>query len=70
MFVSSNGFDVAGAKRFGFKVVWINRSLGPRVPVEPVLPAQMYRLLRGHAEALGYIQDYTVSALTDLPNLL
>ena len=70
MFVSSNGFDVAGAKRFGFKVVWINRSLGPGVPVEPVLPAQMYRLLRGHAEALGYIQDYTVSALTDLPNLL
>jgi 2-haloacid dehalogenase len=47
MFVSSNGFDVAGAKRFGFKVVWIRRGLGPGVSVDPVLPAQMYGLLHG-----------------------
>jgi 2-haloacid dehalogenase len=70
LFVSSNGFDVAGAKRFGFKVVWIRRGGGPGAPVDPVLPAQMYRLLRGHAERLGYLQDHTVSALTDLPGLL
>jgi hypothetical protein len=30
----------------------------------------MYRLLRGDAEALGYQQDYTVAALTDLIGLL
>jgi len=36
LFVSSNSFDVIGAKSFGFKVCWINRSgalldpLGPR----------------------------------------
>src|ERR1700688_649068 len=53
IFVSSNGFDVVGAKRFGFKVVWIRRGGGPPVPVDPVLPAQMYRLLRGHAESRG-----------------
>ena len=70
IFVSSNGFDVVGAKRFGFKVVWIRRGGGPGVPVDPVLPAQMYRLLRGHAESLGYLQDYMVSALTDLPDCL
>jgi 2-haloacid dehalogenase len=70
MFVSSNGFDVAGAKRFGFKVVWIRRGGGPGLPVDPVLPAQMYRLLRGHAECLGYAPDHTVSALTDLPSRL
>jgi 2-haloacid dehalogenase len=70
MFVSSNGFDVVGAKRFGFKVAWIRRGGGPGLPVDPVLPAQMYRLLRGHAELLGYSQDDTVSALTDLPGLL
>ncbi len=70
IFVSSNGFDVVGAKRFGFKVVWIRRGSEPGVPVDPVLPAQMYRLLRGRAESLGYSQDYTVSALTDLPGLL
>jgi 2-haloacid dehalogenase len=70
VFVSSNGFDVAGAKRFGFKVVWIRRGGGPSTAVDPVLPAQMYRLLRGHAECLGYVPDDTVAALTDLPALL
>jgi 2-haloacid dehalogenase len=67
MFVSSNSFDVAGAKHFGFKVTWIQRGGGAGVPRDPVLPAQMYRLLRGNAETLGYMQDYTVSALTELP---
>jgi 2-haloacid dehalogenase len=70
LFVSSNGFDVTGAKRFGFKVVWIRRGGGPDIPVDPASPAQMYRLLRGHAERLGYLQDYTTCALTDLPGLL
>jgi 2-haloacid dehalogenase len=68
--VSSNGFDVAGAKHFGFKVVWIRRGGGPGAAVDPVLPAQMYRLLRGNAETLGYPPDHTVAALTDLPALL
>jgi 2-haloacid dehalogenase len=66
MFVSSNGFDVAGAKRFGFNVVCIQRGGGPAIAVEPVLPAQMYRLLRGRPESLGYMQDFTVAALTDV----
>jgi 2-haloacid dehalogenase len=70
LFVSSNGFDVAGAKHFGFKVAWIRRGGGASVPAGPVLPAQMYRLLRGNAETLGYLQDYTVSALTELVGLL
>jgi 2-haloacid dehalogenase len=26
LFVSSNAFDVIGAKAFGFQVAWINRS--------------------------------------------
>jgi 2-haloacid dehalogenase len=69
-FVSSNGFDVAGAKHFGFKVIWIRRGGGAAAPVDPVLPAQMYRLLRGQAEALGYAQDYTVGALTDVPTIV
>jgi 2-haloacid dehalogenase len=29
LFVSSNGWDVAGAKSFGFQVVWVNRSKKP-----------------------------------------
>ena len=70
LFVSSNGFDVVGAKHFGFKVAWIRRRGAAGSPAGPVSPAQMYRLLRGHAETLGYEQDYTVSALTDLPGIL
>jgi 2-haloacid dehalogenase len=66
LFVSSNGFDVAGAKRFGFKVVCIQRGGGSIVATEPVMPAQMYRLLRGRPESLGYPQDITVLALTDV----
>jgi 2-haloacid dehalogenase len=29
LFVSSNGFDVAGAKAYGFTVCWVNRSRRP-----------------------------------------
>ncbi len=70
MFVSSNSFDVAGAKHFGFKVAWIQRGGSTGVPTDPVLPAQMYRLLRANAETLGFVQDFKVSALTDLIGLL
>jgi 2-haloacid dehalogenase len=69
LFVSSNSFDVAGAKHFGFKVAWIRRG-GVAAPTGPIGPAQMYRLLRGSAETLGYAPDHTVAALTDLITLL
>jgi 2-haloacid dehalogenase len=69
LFVSSNSFDVAGAKHFGFKVAWIKRG-GAAAPTGPIGPAQMYRLLRGSAETLGYAQDHTVAALTDVITLL
>jgi 2-haloacid dehalogenase len=68
LFVSSNGFDVAGAKHFGFNVAWIRRS-GPALS-GPIGPAEMYRLLRGSAETLGYTQDHTVGALSDVITLL
>jgi 2-haloacid dehalogenase len=29
-FVSSNGWDIAGAAHFGFRAVWINRAGEPR----------------------------------------
>jgi 2-haloacid dehalogenase len=34
-FVSSNGWDAAGAAAFGFRVFWVNRSGLPREPFEP-----------------------------------
>jgi len=35
LFVSSNSFDVAGAKNFGFKVCWISRS---EIPLDSLGP--------------------------------
>lgn len=41
LFVSSNGFDVAGAKSFGFRVAWVNRV---NAPVERLGFAPDFRL--------------------------
>lgn len=43
-FVSSNGWDVAGASAFGFKAIWVNRSGAKteRLPAKPI--AQITRL--------------------------
>jgi len=35
LFVSSKSFDVVGAKSFGFKVCWINRTGAPLDSVGP-----------------------------------
>lgn len=45
-FLSSNGWDAAGAAAFGFRVVWVNRT---GAPVER-LPAQPERQIRTLAE--------------------
>jgi len=44
MFVSSNSFDVAGAKGFGCRVCWINRTGAPldRLGVKPDLVVQSF----------------------------
>lgn len=63
LFVSSNSFDVAGAKAFGFDAAWVHRGGGND-------PATMFGILRGRAEELGHAPDHIVSALTDLPKLL
>jgi 2-haloacid dehalogenase len=51
-FVSSNGWDVAGAKAFGFQVAWVNRQGAP--PEElGVAPDLEVRDLGALARALG-----------------
>jgi 2-haloacid dehalogenase len=71
LFVSSNGFDVAGAKRFGFRVAWVERDAGTLPPESSAIGAtELFRLLRGGAERLGHGADARVAALTDLPKVL
>ena len=71
LFVSSNGFDVAGAKRFGFKVVWVQRVLSVGASAQPAPgPREMFSLLRGRREELGVQPDYRVGALSELAALV
>jgi 2-haloacid dehalogenase len=63
LFVSSNSFDVVGAKAFGFNVAWVRRGGSGN-------SVTMLGMLRGRAEELGHAPDHVVSALTDLPTLL
>jgi 2-haloacid dehalogenase len=51
-FVSSNGWDVAGAKAFGFRTVWVNRQGAP-VEELGVAPDLEVRDLAELARALG-----------------
>jgi 2-haloacid dehalogenase len=71
LFVSSNGFDVSGAKRYGFQVAWIDRAGDIQPPRHSAVgPAEFYSLIRGGAEQLGYEPDFRVSRLTDLVPLV
>jgi 2-haloacid dehalogenase len=68
VFVSSNGFDIAGAKRFGFTTVWLNRA-PPEDSLAPVDPSQLYRLLRAQPELLDAPPDYTCSSVDFPPHI-
>jgi 2-haloacid dehalogenase len=75
VFVSSNGFDVAGARGFGFKVVRIERvspaSLRSELlSVAPIGPAAMFRALRMQAETLGLPPHAVVDSLLALPGVV
>jgi 2-haloacid dehalogenase len=67
LFISSNGFDVTGAKRYGFQVAWIERAGDLPPPKNSLVgPTAFYRLVRGRAEKLGYEPDFRLKRLTDL----
>jgi 2-haloacid dehalogenase len=75
VFVSSNGFDVAGARSFGFKVARIERvtpaALRQEVTAGAAIgPAAMFRALRTQTEALGFAADAVVSSLLALAGLV
>ena len=75
VFVSSNGFDVAGARSFGFRVARIERVTAAALCREltsgaPIGPATMFRALRTQSEALGLAADAVIDELTQLPGLI
>ncbi len=69
MFVSSNGFDVAGAKHFGFQVAWVRRGGGPAPVAADADATGLFKALRMQAEGLHQTPDHVLSALTELADL-
>jgi 2-haloacid dehalogenase len=75
LFVSSNPFDVCGAKAFGLNVAWIERITAGAMALEckktdMVRPLTMFRAMRMQMDQLGLDPDYRVNGLSGLPVLL
>ena len=75
LFVSSNGFDVSGAKRFGFRVARIERvtpgALNEEIRSSSVIgPKTIFKATRMQTEAIGHGPDFVVSSLRQLPEVL
>lgn len=71
-FVSSNGFDIAGARSFGFKVIRIERVTPAALRADltggaPIGPGTLSRALRTQSERLGFDPHAVVNALSALP---
>jgi 2-haloacid dehalogenase len=75
LFVSSNPFDVCGAKAFGLSVAWIERvtpeamaSLCKEADLVP--PLTMFKAMRTQMDELGFEPDHRIKTLADLPKLV
>jgi 2-haloacid dehalogenase len=69
MFVSSNGFDVVGAKRFGFQVAWVRRSGAADIGAGEAGPTAMFKAQRLQGEILHADPDHVVSSLLEVAEL-
>ena len=74
LFVSSNPWDVAGAKAFGLNVAWIERVTPEAmalacVETELVAPLTMFKAIRTQMDELGFAPDHCVRALSELPGI-
>ena len=74
LFVSSNGFDVCGAKSFGFKVARIERvsrdALRDELKANETIGAKtIFKAMRMQIETCGDAADFQISSLSDLATL-
>ena len=74
-FVSSNPFDVSGAKSFGFKVAWIERVTATALAddcrdPDAIGPLTMFKATRLRPDRFGFAPDWSIRALSDLTALL
>jgi 2-haloacid dehalogenase len=74
VFVSSNGFDVAGATSFGLRVARIERVTPSALRAEltgtqPIGAAGLYKALRTQEEQLGFAPAVVIRSLLELPDV-
>ncbi len=75
LFVSSNPFDVCGAKAFGLRVAWIER-VKPEAMARAferqdlVTPLAMFKAIRTQMDQLGLEPDHRIGTLSDLPGIV
>jgi 2-haloacid dehalogenase len=75
LFVSSNPWDVCGAKAFGLNVAWIERVTPEALAAicksnALVAPLTMFKAIRMQMDELGLEPDFSIRALSDLPGLV
>ena len=75
LFVSSNPWDICGAKAFGLKVAWIERVTPEAMALaceknDLVPPLTMFKAIRMQMDELGLEPDHRIRALAELPGLI
>ncbi len=75
LFVSSNPWDVCGAKAFGLRVAWIERVTPETMALACVKndlmpPLAMFKAIRTQMDELGLEPHYRICALAELPGLV
>ena len=75
LFISSNPWDVCGAKSFGLSVAWIERVTPEAMALaclenDTLPPLTMFKAIRTQMDELGYEPDYRIRALSELPALI
>jgi 2-haloacid dehalogenase len=75
LFISSNPWDVCGAKAFGLNVAWIERVTPEAMALacvesDVVPPLTMFKAIRTQMDELGLKPDHRIHALSELPGLV
>jgi 2-haloacid dehalogenase len=75
LFISSNPWDVSGAKAFGLNVAWIERVTPEAMALlcvknDVVAPLTMFKAIRTQMDELGLAPDHRIRALSELPALI
>jgi 2-haloacid dehalogenase len=75
LFISSNPWDVCGAKSFGLNVAWIERVTPEAMALaclesDTLPPLTMFKAIRTQMDELGFEPDFRIRALSELPRLI